>query len=115
MNTLNSVFKRLTPKKTELSEHKIDLSLVGDIDKAFDKAIRSEKNIAKLAQSLELDAKTASNDYQVVINLGQRALQSAKELGADDIVRVIQSRISDAEVSKKEMDSIVSKIKSISV
>jgi hypothetical protein len=75
----------------------------------------SIQNIAKLAQSLELDAKTASNDYQIVINLGNRALQSAKELGADDLVRVIQSRISDAEVSKKEMDSIVSKVKSMIV
>lgn len=119
MNTQKSALNKISniekPEQVELSEHRIDLSLVADIDKAFDKAIRSEQNIAKLAQSLELDAKSASNDYQIVINLGQRALQSAKELGADDIVRVIQSRISDAEVSKKEMDSIVSKVKSMIV
>lgn len=99
--------------KTKLSEQKVELSLISDIDRALDRAIKSEQNISKLAQSLELDAKTASNDYQVAINLGKDAIAKAKELGADDLIRVIQGRISEAEVSKKEMDSIVSKVKSM--
>ena len=99
--------------KAELSEQRVELSLISDIDRALDRAIKSEQNLAKLAQSLELDAGTAANDYQVAINLGKDALAKAKELGADDVIRVIQGRISEAEVGKKEMDSIVSKVKSM--
>ena len=101
--------------KTKLSEQRVELSLISDIDRALDRAIKSEQSISKLAQSLELDAKTASNDYQVAINLGKDALAKAKELGADDVIRVLQGRISEAEVGKKEMDSIVSKIKSMNI
>ena len=113
MNTQKTVNERIA--KVALKNQKVDLSLISDIDNAFDRAISSEKNLARYKESLELDAGTASNNYQIVINLGKRALKQAKELGADDIIRVIQSRISDAEVSKKEMDSIVSKAKSMLV
>lgn len=107
MNTQKTVYNKLS------KQEKVELSLISDIDNALDRAIKSEKNLSKLAQSLELDAKSASNDYQIAINIGKNALQKAKELGADDVIRVIQGRISEAEVSKKEMDSIVSKIKSM--
>jgi hypothetical protein len=113
MNTQKRVNERL--QKIAFKNQKVDLSLISDIDRAFDRAISAEKNLARYKEGLELDAKTASNDYQIVINLGKKALQQAKDLGADDIIRVIQSRISDAEVSKKEMDSIVSKAKSMLV
>lgn len=121
MNTQKSVFKKLSKikkveDKVELSEvQKVELSLVSDLDKALDKAIKSEQNISKLAQGLELDASTAANNYQLAINVGRRALEAAKELGADDLIRVIQGRISEAEIGKKEMDSIVSKVKSFIV
>ena len=102
--------------KAELSEQqRVELSLISDIDKALDRAIKSEQNLTKLAQSLSLDANTAALDYQIAINLGKNALEKAKELGADDLVRVIQGRISEAEVGKKEMDSIVSKVKSMNI
>ena len=117
MNTQKTVFNKiakLSEAKVDLSEaQKVDLSLIGDIDKALDRAIKSERNLSKLAEGLKLDAKTASNDYQIAINLGRKALESAKELGADDIFRVIQARISEAEMSKKEMDSIISKVESM--
>ena len=116
MNTQKQAMSKIAQiQKEELSSEKVELSLISDIDKALDRAISSEKNLGKLVQTIELDAKTASNDYQVAINLGKKALESAKELGADDLVRVIQGRISEAEVSKKEMDSIVSKAKSMMV
>ena len=97
------------------NQEKVELSLISDIDKAYDEALRFEKNLSKLAQTIELDAGKASNEYQIVINKCNNALKAAKELGADDIIRTINARKSDAEVSKKEMDSIVSKVKSFSV
>ena len=113
MNTEKLVNEKIS--KIALKNQKVDLSLISDIDNAFDRAISSEKNLAKLKSALELDAGTASNNYQIVINLGKRALKQAKDLGADDIVRVIEKRIAYAEASKKEMDSIVSKAKSMLV
>ena len=123
MNTQKSVFNKISKierevesKEVELSEvQKVELSLISDIDRALDRAIKSEQNLTKLAQSLSLDANTAALDYQIAINLGKNALEKAKELGADDLVRVIQGRISEAEVGKKEMDSIVSKVKSMNI
>jgi len=112
MNTKERAFNLIAKTQQHLASHKVDLSLISDIDSAFDKAIASERGIAKQAQALELDAKSAANNYEIVINKGKNALQKAKELGADDLVRAIQSRIGDAEASKKEMESIVSKVKS---
>lgn len=112
MNTKQIAFNKIAKIKQELSAEKVELSLISDIDSAFDKAIASERGIAKQAQALELDAKSAANNYEIVINKGKNALQKAKELGADDLIRAIQSRIGDAEASKKEMESIVSKVKS---
>ena len=112
MSTQKTVYNKLFPKQ-ELSAEKVELSLISDIDSAFDRALKSEQRLGKQLQGLELDAKTASNDYQIAINLGKNALAKAKELGADDLIRVINARISEAEVNKKEMDSIESKLKSM--
>ena len=112
MSTHKTVYNKLFPKQ-ELSAEKVELSLISDIDSAFDRALKSEQRLGKQLQGLELDAKTASNDYQIAINLGKNALAKAKELGADDLIRVINARISEAEVNKKEMDSIESKLKSM--
>ncbi len=112
MSTHKTVYNKLFSKQ-ELSAEKVELSLISDIDSAFDRALKSEQRLGKQLQGLELDAKTASNDYQIAINLGKNALAKAKELGADDLIRVINARISEAEVNKKEMDSIESKLKSM--
>jgi hypothetical protein len=112
MSTHKTVYNKLFSKQ-ELSTEKVELSLISDIDSAFDRALKSEQRLGKQLQGLELDAKTASNDYQIAINLGKNALAKAKELGADDLIRVINARISEAEVNKKEMDSIESKLKSM--
>lgn len=105
MDTQKIAFNKVAKIKT-------DLSLISDIDKAFDRALQSEKNLSRLAEDIRLDAQKAASDYEIVINIGKNALEKAKELGADDVVRAINVRIQDATASKKEMDSIVSKVKS---
>jgi len=105
MNTEKIAFNKVAKIRT-------DLSLISDIDKAFDRALQSEKNLSRLAEEIRLDAQKAASDYDVVINIGKNALEKAKELGADDVIRGINDRIQDATASKKEMDSIVSKVKS---
>lgn len=105
MDTQKIAFNKVAKIKT-------DLSLISDIDKAFDRALQSEKNLSRLAEDIRLDAQKAASDYEIVINIGKNALEKAKELGADDVVRAINVRIQDANASKKEMDSIVSKVKS---
>jgi hypothetical protein len=113
MNTKERAIKKIANiKKQELSAEKVELSLISEVDAAMDKAISSGKSLAKLAQSLELDAKTAANNYEIVINKGKNAIAKAKELGADDLIRTLSVRVQDAEMSKKEMESIISKVKS---
>jgi hypothetical protein len=118
MNTNERAFQRVAKiskeksQKQELSADRFEFSLIDDVNKAFDKAISSEKSLKKLAEAIELDAKSASNNYQLAINIAKNALEKAKELGANELIRTINVRIGDAETSKKEMDSIISKVKS---
>tara|TARA_R110000744_G_scaffold89521_1_gene173946 strand:+ start:7847 stop:8722 length:876 start_codon:yes stop_codon:yes gene_type:complete len=91
---------------------KVELSLISDMEKAYDEGRSKEKSIIKNVQTLEDSVRDSLNSYDFAIRLGKNALNAAKDLGAEDLIKKINATISDASVNKGEMEKIISKINS---
>lgn len=115
MNTQKSVFNKISKierevesKEVELSEvQKVELSLITDLKSLLNKARSSEDNLAKMARTIENEARQAMNAYAQVVKEGKDAIQKAKELGANDIVGMLEKMVREAEISEKEMSSAI--------
>ena len=93
--------------KAELSEQRVELSLITDLKSLLNKARSSEDNLAKMARTIENEARQAMNAYAQVVKEGKDAIQKAKELGANDIVGMLEKMVREAEISEKEMSSAI--------
>ena len=82
------------------------------MEKAYDEGRSKEKSIIKNVQTLEDSVRDSLNSYDFAIRLGKNALNAAKDLGAEDLIKKINATISDASVNKGEMEKIISKINS---
>ena len=83
MKTQREVFKKLfKEEKVELATQKIELGLVDDFTKAFEKAVNEDSNIGNslisaLSKS-EGKYKSVINEYEKALKLGDKAIASAK-------------------------------------
>ncbi len=107
MREEKSVYKALF---SEQKSNKVELGLVQDIEKAYDKALSLEKNVAKAASKLRSDVLETSDAWSKVEVLSMKGLKAAKELGMKESEKLFNSRGSDAEVNIKEMEAILGKI-----
>ena len=112
---LSALNKLVRENKTELKAEKIELALIDDIDKAYDKALALEKNVSKTASKLRSEVLKVADAWEKVEILSTKGTKAAKELGSKEAEKLFGSRGSDAKVNQKEMDSILSKITSFNI
>jgi|TARA_R110001599_G_scaffold342714_1_gene564773 hypothetical protein len=112
---LSALNKLVRENKTELKAEKIELGLVDDIDKAYDKALGLEKNVSKTKDKLRSEVLKVADAWEKVEILSMKGIKAAKELGSKEAEKLFGSRGSDAKVNQKEMDSILSKITSFNI
>jgi hypothetical protein len=110
-----SALNEIIQSKTELKSEKVELALVDDIEKAYDKAQSLEKNVSKAVSKLRSDVLKTSDAWDKVEVLSMKGLKAAKELGIKEGEKLFNSRGSDAEVNIKEMKAILGKIDSFNI
>ncbi len=114
MNTQNRVFKKLAEEtKVELSAQKVELALVDDFTKVFEKAVNGDLSIGNTLISALSKAegkyKAVISDYENAIKLGEKATESAKELGID-LPSTFKNKILSSKAGVKEARTLIGKI-----
>ena len=97
----------------KLSTQKVELGLVEDFEKIYQKAINEEESIAvgiiDALGKAENKYKSLINDFERAVKIGDNAEASAKELGVD-LPNVFQNKVETARRSIKEAQGMLSKI-----
>jgi len=117
MNTEKTVFSKLFKSDSvELASHNVELGLVDDFDKAFDKInaedLRSGITLINALRKAEVSFKNVEREYTDVIKIGEKAKEGAKELGID-LPKAISNKMLSAKEGIKESRMIVGKIKQL--
>lgn len=102
-------------EKVELSEQKIQMALVDDITNEYKQILKGSGNILSFESELDsiaLKITKAKESYQSFLPKIQKAVQMAKELGANDIIKTLsdfeQSINDNIKKAQKYSDSIKS-------
>jgi predicted nucleic acid-binding Zn-ribbon protein len=104
MKTLQTIFNKIAEDKTELKTHKVELTLVGDIEKAAKKSDGLVKKSKKLVEKIEKAFKSYND------------LWEKTRTESDEIEKQIafnNRRIEDASTAAKELGVKVSDIKGV--
>ena len=115
MNTEKRVFAKLfkAEEKTELATQKIELGLVDDFTKIFEKAVNEDSSIGNTLISALSKAegkyKAIISNYENAIKLGDKATESAKELGID-LPSTFKNKIASSKAGVKEARTLIGKI-----
>ena len=112
---LSALNKMIRESKTELKAEKVELALVDDIEKAYNKAESLENTISKAVSKLRSEVLKTADAWDKVEVLAIKGKKAAKELGVKEAETLFNSRGSDAEVNIKEMKAILSKIDSFNI
>ena len=93
-----------TALKELLSVQKVELALIDDIDKLLDNASRTVKSADKKLISANQELLSATAPVQSARQKITDALKMAKELGADEAIRLFNARMEEV----KYYDDIIS-------
>jgi hypothetical protein len=104
----NSLFKE---QKTELS--RVELAVIDDIDSKTSKANSESLQGAKLAQQAIAAYESAASFYSQAEFIANKALPQAKDLGAKQLVKQLQSVLKGVGGRLKRANSTAAKIKSL--
>jgi len=115
-SNIEKVYSKL-PKtelaKVELETQKVELGIVDDFTKIFEKANNSDVQIGKILISAlskaENSYKGQISDYENAIKLGDKAEKAAKDLGVE-LPSPMKNKILSSKEAIKEAKSIISKI-----
>lgn len=116
MNTQKKVFSRISeikkPEQVELSVEKVELALVDDIEKIIDSSVKEKMRIARQLRKLVNDLLNLNPKFNQAAQMAKKAQNQAKELGADDLVKLFGNRADLADDYAKHIMSLGSKIES---
>ena len=100
-------------KEVELASEKVELGIVDDFTKVFEKALDENERIGKtLIDALskaEGKYKSIISDYENAIKLGDKAQSSAKELGVE-LPAAFKNKIDSSKAGVKEVRTLIGKI-----
>ena len=77
------------------------LGVLDDADKYFKRAISISEEGFKLAEKAKVAFKGANHDFELSINVLEKGLQQAKELGASDLEKKILNDLNRAKLYSK--------------
>jgi hypothetical protein len=83
-------------QSVELGEHKIDLALIDEIDKLFDGAIAKKRTLQQQALKIATELENLQPMFIQSLSLAKKASAAAKELGANDLIKLYEVRAQDA-------------------
>jgi hypothetical protein len=116
MNTQKNVNQRLSKlytqdAKQELSSEKIELALVDDFEKKFDRLMDDSASIGgQLIDALskaENKYKVVKSDAMALAKVGQDLEQKAKDLGID-LPATVKNKFQSVKAENKEADKLIS-------
>lgn len=105
MKTLQTIFNKIAENKTELETHKVELTVVGDIEKAAKKSDGLVKKSKKLVEKIE-------NAFKSYNDLWEKTRTESDEI--EKQITFNNRRIKDASTAAKELGVKVGDIKGIS-
>ena len=111
MNVENRVFQKLfKEEKTELSTHKIELSLMSDVDKSLDAANSKRRNLVKMAKKVSDELNNLTSDYGNALQIASKGAQAAKDIGSDEAIKFFGNRQDEAKDYQSEVGKAANKI-----
>lgn len=115
MTTEKAVFEKLfKDSKTELATQKVELGLVDDFEKLFNKGLDvGQSSFGKLVGDLrkgEVAANKVIDIMSSAVKSGDKIKSASKELGID-VPQIILNKIDSAKAEIKEANTIIAKIK----
>jgi len=123
MNTLKTIFKKLSKEETKLASHEVELGLVDEVKKlqeaannSHDKAINELKKAASVLDSSNTFFANAIKDSKIVLENIDKARLMAKDLGVqlpntiDSLYKYYETQIKDSELSIKDINQFKSKL-----
>ena len=97
----------------ELASQKVELGLIDDIEKLLDNANSKRRRLESLGKKLANDFNELQGDYSRAFMLAKDAENKAKELGADDLVKLFGARGDEAKDYQNEVGKASNKILSV--
>ena len=92
-------------EQVELSSQKIELGLIQDVTKAYDKADASSKSARGAISSVFSDLSSASKQFSDIAKSIQQGKATAKELGADDVLKKLEGYEANVNERVKRLNS----------
>lgn len=80
----------------KLSVEKVNLSLIDDIEKSFDKGLNDSRRIEKILRKAATDLNEASGNFDRARQLALKGIDEAKKIGATDVINLLETRARDA-------------------
>ena len=108
MNTLKTVFNKLSKKKVELKSQKIELGLLDDIKEEMKAANKGGIKAINLANDAKKPAEQSLKLNENLLKKIERTKKIAIELGDNKIVKDLQNKIKQVNENIKTLDDILS-------
>ena len=103
---LQKIFTKLSEEKLE----RVELSIMTDIEKLYDKGLADNKRIRTQIEKLARDYNEASKSFSDMLMKINRAEKLADELGDKEMIRYLQNRKQEAKYYIDEMTGRAQKI-----
>ena len=75
---------------------KVEMALIDDIDKLFDGAMNKKRALQQQAKKIADELENLQPMFIQSLTIAKKASASAKELGATDLIKLFESRATDA-------------------
>ena len=95
--------------KAELSQERVDLAAIDDLENIFKEAYSLSKKSSILNQ-VQSSLDKAYEKYQLVRRTADSYIRSAKDLGADDLVKKLEKIQSEADSQMRMILKAIAKI-----
>jgi len=108
-NKTQNILQKFSKQKVE----KVELSIVNDIEKLYDKGLAENKRIRTQIEKLAREYNEASRYFSDMLGKVNRAEKLAEELGDKEMIKYINNRKSEAKYYIDEMTGRAQKIISV--
>jgi hypothetical protein len=75
---------------------KVEMALVDDIEKILDTAIAKKRVLTEQAKKVSKELNDLQSSFATAFMMAKKASESAKQLGATDLVKLFESRAAEA-------------------
>lgn len=110
---MDTIEKRIQAYLSKIPKQKVELSIIDDIDKLFDRGLSENKRVRTQLEKLAREYNETSRFFSDMLTKIRRAEDLAKELGDKETLKSINNLKSEANYYLDEITSRSQKILSI--